>query len=325
MNRTTSSLLNRAQSVLKQEKYSDNTLKCYSDWIYRFLFFFESGCLSGFGEKELNQFLIFLEKECDMSVSSINQALNAIQFFYKKVLKIPVNNFSFKIKHIKQKPVILKRVEIKNILSALSGEKWLMTGLMYGCGLSVSECIKLRLKNIDFENSVIHINNGTCFRQTLLPKSLQAPLNNQINKVKTIFNENILSENYIGVVVSSQDSGKEIKTTKQFEDHFLFPSRKLRMDKQNGKQIQFCLSESYLQKVISGVLKNSSMCKDITCGSFRHSFATHLIENGYDIHIIQKLLGHKNVQSTMIYKDFAEQDCSRIISPFDHLFDRPTH
>ncbi|NQU34889.1 MAG: tyrosine-type recombinase/integrase [Bacteroidetes bacterium] len=321
MNRNTSSILNRVQSKLKQKKYSNNTLKCYSDWIYRFLFYYESEYLQKYGEKEVNHFLKFLEKECYMSLSTINQALNAILFLYKNVLEIPVDDFSFKIKHIKQKPVILKRDEIKKILAALSGEKWLMTGLMYGCGLSVSECIRIRLKNIDFENSVIHVDNGTYCRPTLLPKSLQVPLKNQVNKVKTIFNENILSENYIGVVVSYLDYSRELQTTIKFEDHFLFPSRNLRLDKRDGKLIQFCLSNSYLQKTIKDVLKNLSLHKNISCQSFRHSFATHLIEVGYDIHVIHELLGHKNVQSTMRYKDFAERDCTKIVSPIDNLLD----
>lgn len=319
MNRKTAIILSKAESILKQKRYSKNTTISYSDWIYRFLFYYEKENIQHFGKKEISQFLSFLDKECFMAPSSINLALNAILFLYKEVYDIAFDNVSFKTKLSHVKPAILHRTEISEILSTLKNEKWLMTSLMYGCGLTGSECVHLRIKNIDYNNIVIHIENGNYSRKTLFPKSLHLPVKNQIDKVKTIYNENMLLKNYAGVPVSKKITTGAVTTSKVFENHFLFPSRNLHFNEESGLTTQNCVSESYLQKIYKNFSEKKAIQNHICCSSFRHSFATHLIEAGYDIHFIKELMGHKNLQSTMIYKNLAKFDVAKITSPLDKL------
>ena len=319
MKKKTSLVLKKVEAKLKQKEYSESTLNCYLDWIYRFLFYYETEKGPVFGKKEIVRFVEFLNKECNMAPATISQAQNAVLFLYKDVWQIPVDTYSLKIKHTKQKPVILNRKEISRILSLLNGDKWLIASMMYGCGLTALECTQLRIKNIDFAGSIIHVENEHCSRQTLLPKALHLPLENQIEKIKTLYNENILLDNYAGVLVSNLKNNDDSDKSKEFEYHFLFPSSNLHHVKQSGLLLQYAVSDSYIQKAIKNVPVTKSLHKKICCSSFRHSFATHLIEEGYDIHMVQELLGHKNLQSTIVYKNLANPDIKKIISPLDKL------
>lgn len=322
MTETISEILNQVHSVLIQKKYSANTIHCYSDWIYRFFFYSNMKNCQQIEKKDIINFLTFIKQNKDMAESSKKIAANAIKFLCKEILKIPFENsiliYSLEYKH---KPVILEKNEIKRLLSTVLGEKRLVVCMMYGCGLSCSECLLLRVKDLDFRNKKIKIQNRNQFRYTLFPKSLHNPIINQLNKVEILFQENNNSDKYAGVLKLNGFSDDTEETTNEFKEHFLFPSRKLRCDLSTGQFIQYPISESLIHKTIRKMQRLSGMTKNFSSLSFRHSFAAHLIEDGYDIHLIQKLLGHRNVQSTMMYKNIAVQDAINIRSPLDDLFE----
>ena len=317
-----SQLFNCAREKLRNYDYSPQTQKSYTDWIYRFLFFYNNYAPECFGEQEIVEFITFLEKDRNLATSTKNQALTAIHFFYREVLKIPYANSKFNYSNIgHQEPTVLTHEEIRKILSRLRGEKWVMTSLLYGCGLTLTECLQMRVRNINFNLQKIVVNDrtGKNLRETLLPQSLFRPLKRQIEKVRILYEENNAYQNFEGALLPGSTKNKELKTSKEFNWQFLFPSKTPRLHKKSGKVLQFPLSESYLQKAIKEVLYYCGIDKAACCHSFRHSFATHLLEFGYDIHLIQELLGHKNLQSTMVYKNLAKPNKEKVISPLDRL------
>lgn len=315
-----SELLKNARKIINEKQYSVNTEKCYLDWIYRFLYFHDTINPENFSKREIQEFICFLKEERILAASTINQAINAIKFLYRHVLNMTVDeNFNTYSEHSKHNPIILSREEIQNILKYLNGDKWLMTCLMYGCGISISECIQMRIKDIDFIGNKIITGEQLNSRKTILPDSLRNPLLLQIQKVGILLKEHLNSLNYEGVFLPAPIKVNNKCTSKELKWHFLFPSPKLRLLKTKGTYIQYPLSESYLQKAIKEALIKTNISKKICCHTFRHSFAVHLLEDGYDIHIIQRLLGHKHSHSTMIYKEIANADIRNIKSPLNAI------
>lgn len=320
MTEAVSEILDEVHSALLKKKYSASTINCYSDWIYRFLFFKNIKNCQQICKKDITDFLTFVKNNNCMAESSKNIAASALIFLSKEILGISFKNTILLHSHFnKEKPHILERDEIKKLLSTISGEKWLIFCIMYGCGVSCSECLSLRVENIDFKTKKIKIHNNNHSRTTLFPKSLHTPLINQINKVSIIFQENINIPKYAGAMKTDETRYTEGQATTEFKEHFLFPSKKLRLNSHSGMLTQYPLSESLVHKSLKDMIKSSGICNNVCCTTFRHSFATHLVEDGYDIHHIQKLMGHKNIQSTMIYKDLANQNAINIRSPLDSL------
>lgn len=317
-----SNIIELAQKIIKEKNYSLNTQKCYMDWIYRFIYYYEDNLVGDFSKHEFLEFICFLKEEKRLAASTINQAINALRFLYESVLNIKIdksyNTFTDIEKH---HPIILTRDEIKELLKYLDKDKWLMTCLMYGCGISISECLQLRIRDIAFKNNLIRVGNKECCRYTILPFSLKSQLLLQISKVKILRQQYINSMNYEGVFLPDSVKINNKCTSSDIDWHYLFPSNNLRPLKSKGTYIQNHFSESYLQKAIKEALRKSNISKKICCHTFRHSFAVHLIEDGYDIHIIQKLLGHKNAHSTMIYKEIAHIDIKKIVSPLNSILE----
>ncbi|MCW0484028.1 integron integrase [Gaoshiqia sediminis] len=324
MNFQKAKLIEQALEKLQTSGYSEKTKDFYLDWIYRFLFSLEEDATETFCDEEIDKFITFLETDCLIAKSTINQAKTAIHFFYKEVLQTP-----FTISHRRsskkntQSPVILSREEVKNVLNQLHGDKGLMAGLMYGCGLRLTECLHLRVKDLNKKKQKINVcdvRDGSS-RNLDLPRSLIDPIHHQLNKVKLLYDENLSTNNFIGALLpeTAQTKGNCQATSKDLSWQFIFPSKYLyRIE--NEKLVQQPVSESYLQKGIKEALTICGVNKTAGCHTFRHSFATHLIEDGYDIHLVQKILGLKCIQSTLIYKKLARQDKASIISPLDKLF-----
>lgn len=316
-------LLEIARKTIIENNYSVNTEKSYLDWIYRFLYFHENSDIDKFSKKEIQEFICFLKEERNLANTTINQAINAIKFLYQKVLNITVDkNLNTYSNCPKQTPIILSREEIENILSFLNGDKWLMTCLMYGCGMSISECLQVRIKDIGFNEKKITVGEINHSRKTILPDSLIKHIKLQIKKVELLHNEHIQSKGYEGVFLPNSIKLNNKCTSKELKWHFLFPSTNLRLIKSTNKTVQYPFSESYLQKAIKEAIIGSRITKRICCHTFRHSFAVHLLEDGYDIHIIQKLLGHKNTHSTMVYKEIAHLDITNIKSPINAILEK---
>jgi integron integrase len=316
-------LMNRVVEILRFKTYSDNTQKCYSDWIFRFLVFHNRKDSSQFGKKEIVDFISFLKKECRYSFSTISIAYNAVSFLYKEVLNIAITSCCLYSNSVNKFPVILSQTEIKKILLNLQGEQWLMASILYGSGLCLSECVNLRVRNIDFEAGKILVNVGlrNNARETILPHSLHAPIRRHLNMLKFQHEDILNTKNFVGAFIPSSSKQEETQLSKEFDWHYLFPSDRLRVHKSTGALIQYSRSKSYVQKSIKLAARKAGIKKNATCHSFRHSFASHLIEYGCDIHIVQKLLGHKDIQTTMIYAHLKDPNEYNIESPLDRILD----
>lgn len=315
-----SMFLDHVREVIRTNHFSYSTEKTYVNWIYRFIVFHNKRHPGEMGGKEIADFLTYLAVERKVSASTQNQALNALVFLYKSVLRITLDNFEFKYAHIgKRLPVVLSRNETLSLISNLQGEFHLMASLLYGGGLRLSECLNLRVKDIDFSLNEIIVRGGKGDhdRRTILPGSLIPLLNLQIEKVRIRLEENLLLPGFKGA--SMPEALERKYTNAPFEPawQYLFPSRKPALDPRTGMLKQHYRHESYLQKAVKSAIPKSQIRKNASCHTFRHSFATHLLEDGYDIRTVQELLGHKDVRSTMIYTHVLNRNKFNVRSPLD--------
>ncbi len=272
------------------------------------------------GGKEIADFLTHLAVERKVSASTQNQALNALVFLYKKVLKIPLDNFDFKHASIgKRLPVVLSRDETQKIISNLQGEFHLMASVLYGGGLRLSECLNLRVKDIDFSLNEIIVRGGKGDndRRTILPSLIVPQLNRQIEKARLRLEENKLLTGFRGASLPEAFERKYPNAPKELAWQYIFPARKPAIDPRSGRLKQHYRHESFLQKAVKAAVRKSRITKNASCHSFRHSFATHLLEDGYDIRTVQELLGHKDVRSTMIYTHVLSRNKYNVQSPLD--------
>jgi integron integrase len=272
------------------------------------------------GGKEIAEFLSYLAVDRKVSASTQNQALNALAFLYKRVVKIPLDAFDFKHARIgKRLPVVFSRDEAQNVLSNLQGEFHLMASLLYGSGLRLTECMKLRIKDIDFNLNeiIVRSGKGDSDRRTLLPRLLIPQLKRQIEKAKIRLEENLLVKGFAGASVPEALERKYPSAPKEFSWQYIFPSRKPAIDPFSGRLKQHYRHESFLQKEVKKAIRASQITKNASCHTFRHSFATHLLEDGYDIRTVQELLGHKDVRTTMIYTHVLNRNKFNVRSPLD--------
>ena len=270
--------------------------------------------------EEIADFLTNLAVERKVSASTQNQALNALVFLYKKVLKIPLNNFDFKHARIgKRLPVVLNRDETQKIISNLQGEFHLMASILYGGGLRLSECLNLRVKDIDFSLNEIIVRGGKGDndRRTILPGLIVPQLNRQIEKARLRLEENMLLTGFRGASMPEGLERKYPNAPKELAWQYIFPARKPAIDPRSGRLKQHYRHESFLQKAVKNAVSKSKIKKNASCHTFRHSFATHLLEDGYDIRTVQELLGHKDVRSTMIYTHVLSRNKYNVQSPLD--------
>ena len=270
--------------------------------------------------EEIADFLTNLAVERKVSASTQNQALNALVFLYKKVLKIPLDDIDFKHASIGQRlPVVLSRDETQKIISNLQGEFHLMASILYGGGLRLSECLNLRVKDIDFSLNEIIVRGGKGDndRRTILPGLIVPQLNRQIEKARLRLEENMLLTGFRGASMPEGLERKYPNAPKELAWQYIFPARKPAIDPRSGRLKQHYRHESFLQKAVKNAVSKSKIKKNASCHTFRHSFATHLLEDGYDIRTVQELLGHKDVRSTMIYTHVLSRNKYNVQSPLD--------
>jgi integron integrase len=243
-------------------------------------------------------------------------------FLYKKVLKVPIDDIPFKNARVgKRLPVILSRQEVQRVLSNLQGEYFLMASILYGGGLRLNECLNLRVKDVDFhlKEIVIRSSKGDNDRRTLLPTGLVPALHRQVEKGKIRLEENMTLIGFSGASMPLALERKYPNAPMELGWQYLFPSRKPAIDPRSGRLKQHFRHPSYLQKAVKRAILTSGIHKQASCHTFRHAFATHLLENGYDIRIIQELLGHKDVRTTMIYTHVLNRNAFNIHSPLDRI------
>ena len=316
-----SALLDRVREIIKKKRYSDKTEAIYVDWIYRFIFYHNGRSPIKIDSRGISEFLNFLAVKKKVSASTQCTALSAITFLYKHVLNITLDHLDFiHLKLKKRIPIILNRKEIKQIFSELNGEGYLMTALLYGSGLRLSECVALRIRDFNFNTNEINVFHAQTinFRKTILPVFLEKKIRNQITQVKSVFKNNISNKYFLGVSMPDSLNQKYPNAPRKLKWQYLFPSNKVKIDSVSSFFSQQHHDVSFLQKEVKkAVLKSGIIHKRISCRSFRHSFAVHLLQNGYDIKIVQKLLGHKNISTTMIYNSIINHAHQHLKSPID--------
>lgn len=313
--------MDQVREVIRARQFSYSTEKSYVSWIYRFIVFHKKRHPREMGGKELAAFLTHLAVERRVSASTQNQALNALVFLYRSVLNIPLDHIDFQhARRGKRVPVVFSREEAQRILSILSAEFQLMGSLLYGSGLRLNECLHLRVKDIDFSLNEIIVRGakGDIDRRTILPAALIPQLHIQIEKAILRLEENKLLKGFKGASMPLALERKFPNAPKEPAWQYLFPARKPAIDPRSGTLRQHCRHESYLQKAVKAAVNRSQIRKNASCHTFRHSFATHLLEDGYDIRTVQELLGHRDVRSTMIYTHVLNRNKYNVQSPLDN-------
>lgn len=315
-----SELLDRVRKEIRRRNYSYRTEKSYIRWIVRFVKFNKLAHPNDMDEDEVVEFLNWLANERDVAASTQNQALCAIVFLYKQVLDQPLGSFDNlqRAKEPERLPVVLSPKEANKIIANMEGDARLMVELLYGSGLRQSECLRLRVKDIDFEYSQIWVRDGKGQkdRTTVLPMISKDKLKEQVQRVK-LLHERDLNKGFGKVVLPKALSRKYPQLEKSFGWQYLFPSTKRAEDPRSGIKQRYHKSSSYLHKAIKDALRQTNVIKKVSSHTFRHSFATHLLQDGYDIRTVQELLGHKNVSTTMVYTHVIKKGGRGVKSPID--------
>jgi integron integrase len=313
-------LLDRVCDVARVKHYSLRTERTYCDWIERFIRFHHLRHPSEMGAEEVSEFLTHLARDGNVSGSTQNQALSALLFLYKQVLKQEIGWLEDveRAKRPMRQPVVLTRDEIHQLFAHLHGTPRLMAGLLYGSGLRLMECVRLRVKDVDFGYARITVRDGKGARDrlTMLPVNLAASLKTHLAKVKAQ-HEQDLEEGFGEVYLPNALERKFRGAGRSWAWQFVFPSSRISPDPRSGVLRRHHVNENVLQVAVKKAIAASGIDKLASCHTLRHSFATHLLENGYDIRTVQELLGHKDVSTTMIYTHVLSQPGIGVRSPVE--------
>ena len=319
-----SKILDDMRDVMRRRHYSIRTERSYCDWVKRFVLHFNMKSRDDLseGEKKIEKYLTFLARDRKVAPSTQNQALNALVFFYKHVLKQPLND-KINAERAARKvriPVVLTRDETKRIIGAMTGIHQLVVKLLYGSGLRISECLRLRVHDVDFDMKALTVRSGKGDkdRVTTLPPSLQAPIEAHLRRVR-IVHEGDIANGYGEVYLPHALARKYPNAARQWQWQYVFPAQKLSTDPRTGIVRRHHLDPSPINKAIANAVRTADVQKRVSAHTFRHSFATDLLRRGTDIRTIQSLLGHKDVQTTMIYTHVLQQGGEDVISPLEDL------
>ncbi len=315
-------LMDQIRNKIRIRGYSIRTEKTYMDWNKRFILFHNKKHPKNMGAQEVEQFLTFLAVNRNVAASTQNQAKCAILFLYKEVLNINLEWLG-NIKNAKTPellPVVLTKNEVNRVIPFLDGAYWIMTNILYGAGLRVMEGVRLRVKDIEFEMNQIIVRNGKGKkdRVSVLPGIIKNPLILHLKKVKALHDKD-LKEGYGEVYLPYALERKYPSANKEWTWQYVFPAKKRSVDPRSGKIRRHHIGEKALRRVIRKASIAAKIYKQVGPHTFRHSFATHLLEAGYDIRTVQELLGHKDLRTTMIYTHVLNKGGKGVISPADVL------
>lgn len=315
-------LLSRVKNCIRDKHYSLRTEEAYVYWIRWFIRFHGLRHPLEMGATEVKSFLSFLTNERSVSVSTHKQALCALLFLYKQVLEtdLPWLDDIYRPTRAPRLPTVLTEWEVAAVLTEMKGTHALMTKLLYGTGMRLMECVKLRVKDIDFGRREIIIREGKGFkdRVTMLPLALVAALKEQVALARTFYDADRAQERP-GVMLPDALERKYTKASLQWGWFWVFPSDHESTDPRSGIVRRHHMYEQTLQRAIKKAATTAKLTKTVTTHTFRHSFATHLLESGYDIRTVQELLGHSDVSTTMIYLHVLNRGGKGVVSPFDRL------
>jgi integron integrase len=314
-------LLDRVRWHLRVKHYSIRTEQAYVDWIRRFILFHRKRHPKEMGEKEITEFLTHLAVEKSVAASTQNQAFSALLFLYQHVLeqKLDFIDNVQRVTRPAKVPVVLTPSEARNVLAQLKGDYRLMAELLYGSGLRLMECVRLRVKDIDFGYGHITVRDGKGLRDrvTILPERLRHPLRLHLERVQELHQHDL--RNGAGRVhLPFALERKYVNAICSWPWQYVFPAAKVSTDPRSSETRRHHVSEKNLQKAAKAAIQRARIRKAASCHTFRHSFATHLLENGYDIRTVQELLGHKDVSTTMIYTHVINKPGIVVRSPLDY-------
>jgi integron integrase len=314
--------LKQLQNEVRLKNYSLRTEEAYLYWTRKFLDYHPHQSPNEMGAREVSNFLTHLAVDLNLAASSQNQALSALLFFFRQVLHRELAWMQNLIwaKKPKKIPTVFTRQEVSLVLSQMSDLKWLMASLLYGSGLRLMECLRLRVKDIDFGYQQILVRDGKGNRDrfTILPKTLLDPLRQQISVIK-VQHQADLKEGFARVYLPYALAKKYPNANRELIWQYVFPAKNLTTDPRSGNSYRHHLYPSTMQQAIKEAIRNARIPKTGSPHTLRHSFATHLLENGYDIRTVQELLGHKNIQTTMIYTHVLKRGGHAVRSPLDTI------
>jgi integron integrase len=315
-------LLDQVRDKIRLKHYSIRTEQAYTDWIKRYILYFGKRHPREMGAPEVERFLTHLAVNGRVSASTQNQARCALLFLYKEVLavELPWLDNVEQAKAPKRLPVVLNREEIQAILSRLNGVHWLIASLLYGTGMRIMECLRLRVQDVDMKRREILIRDGKGAKDriTMLPVSLVQPLEAHLVKVRE-WHQNDLATGYGSVYLPHALERKYPNAAKAWIWQYVFPAGKLSTDPRSGAVRRHHVLEQSIQRAVKQAVREAGLTKAATPHTFRHSFATHLLEGGYDIRTVQELLGHADVSTTMIYTHVLNKGGRGVTSPLDNL------
>lgn len=314
--------LERIRSTIRQRHYTISTEKTYLLWCGKFLRFNGCGTPKGLTEESIRAYMAYLALKKHSAASTQKQALNSIVFMFKQVFGVELGDFSdfVKSRRPKRLPVVLSVEEIRGLLSEMTGIQALMAGLMYGSGLRLMECIRLRVQDVDFGygQMVVREGKGGKDRIVPLPARYIDALKKQVALVERLHIQDVKA-GFGEVYVPPSVSNKQPKAAWELKWQYLFPASRLAVDVRSGKTRRHHAHESTIQKAVKRAAAQAKIMKRATCHTLRHSFATHLLEGGADIRTVQELLGHSDVSTTMIYTHVMNRPGLSVRSPADLL------
>ncbi len=315
-------LLDQVRDKLRVKHYAIRTEQSYVDWIKRYIYFHDKTHPKDLGAQNVEAFLTHLAVVGKVAASTQNQAKSALLFLYREVLEIqlPWLDNVTQAKAPKKLPVVLTVAEVQAVLSCLSGSHLLIASLLYGGGMRLMEAVRLRVKDVEFSRHEIIVREGKGFkdRVTMLPEAVVVQLKTHLVKVKALHEED-LAQGYGEVYLPFALDKKYPNAGREWGWQYIFPSKNLSVDPRSGKTRRHHLDEKGVQRAMKQAVRDAGLVKPATPHTLRHSFATHLLQSGYDIRTVQELLGHSDVSTTMIYTHVLNKGGRGVASPLDQL------
>ena len=314
-------LMPQVRDTLRTLHYSYRTEQSYCHWIKSFIRFHKYQHPNTMGNQEVTEFLTWLAVRKQVAPNTQNLAFAAVLFLYREVLKQPLKNIdAVRAKPTQKLPVVFNREEIRRIMAELKETDRLMVQLLYGSGLRLMEVLRLRVKDVDFDHLCLLVRDGKGRkdRVTIMPDTVESALRQQIEKARCLYTLDSLN-NCHEVWMPNALAKKYPGEARSFHWQYIFPSPKTATDPRTGTTRRHHLSDSSLQKTVKRAIRKAGIEKHASCHTFRHSFATHLLEDGYDIRTVQELLGHKDLRTTQIYTHVLNKGGNAVRSPLSRL------